>query len=469
MKKKGIVGHLESVNEYEREPIPASKLKGLKSFIGMYAGEHTAGTEFVIGPLFVAHGVTAFDLVFGLLIGNILAVLSWAFMTAPIAVKARLTMYYQLEKIVGRKLVKFYNVVNGIMFTFLAGSMIAVSATAVGIPFGLAMPSLHDMLPNSFGWIVAVFAIGAITTVVAMFGYQQVSKFANVAAPWMILIFFAAAIAVLPDLGVHSVSDFWAVAKEKIWTGEPLAGQSKFTIWHIIFFAWFVNMAMHIGMSDLSIFRYAKKWQYGFSPATGMFIGHYFAWLSSGILYALFLQQSNNSTEFAPGVVAYNAAGIAGAVCVILAGWTTANPTIYRAGLALQSVVPKWKTWKVTLVTGLITTLAACFPALVMKLLDFVAIYGFLLMPMGAVIFIDFYVLEKLGLKSDFAEKTGLNFNHAAGWAWILTLAIGLFLNQAMGMEIFFVGLPGWFIASITYIIASKYYQSKASLKTVQS
>ena len=75
MKKKGIVAHLDSVNEFERQPVPTSKLKGLKSFIGMYAGEHTAGTEFVIGPLFVAHGVTAFDLLAGLLAGNILAVL----------------------------------------------------------------------------------------------------------------------------------------------------------------------------------------------------------------------------------------------------------------------------------------------------------------------------------------------------------------------------------------------------------
>ena len=191
MKKKGIVAQLDSVNEHEREPIPDSKLKGLKSFIGMYAGEHTAGTEFVIGPLFVAHGVTAFDLVIGLLAGNLLAVLSWGFLCAPIAVKARLTMYYQLEKICGSNLVKLYNIVNGVMFCFLAGSMIAVSATAIGIPFGLTMPSLSDMLPNSFGWIVAVFAVGALTTVVAMFGYQQVSRFANVAAPWMILIFFA--------------------------------------------------------------------------------------------------------------------------------------------------------------------------------------------------------------------------------------------------------------------------------------
>ena len=53
-------------NEFERTPIPASELKGNRSFLGMYAGEHTAGTEFVIGPLFVAHGVSAGDLVLGL-------------------------------------------------------------------------------------------------------------------------------------------------------------------------------------------------------------------------------------------------------------------------------------------------------------------------------------------------------------------------------------------------------------------
>ncbi len=42
----------------------------------MYAGEHCAGTELMIGPLFVAAGVSAFDVVFGLLLGNLLAVLS---------------------------------------------------------------------------------------------------------------------------------------------------------------------------------------------------------------------------------------------------------------------------------------------------------------------------------------------------------------------------------------------------------
>jgi len=58
-------------DEFEREPVPKSALLGFKSFVGMYAGEHTAGTELMIGPLFVAAGVSAFDLVVGLIAGNV--------------------------------------------------------------------------------------------------------------------------------------------------------------------------------------------------------------------------------------------------------------------------------------------------------------------------------------------------------------------------------------------------------------
>src|SRR5690606_41425963 len=93
-------------------PTRRSSDLGWKSFLGMYAGEHTAGTEFVIGPLFVVHGVTAFDLVTGFLLGNLMAVLSWAFLCAPIATGTRLTLYKKLEKICGRNLARIYNLVD---------------------------------------------------------------------------------------------------------------------------------------------------------------------------------------------------------------------------------------------------------------------------------------------------------------------------------------------------------------------
>jgi purine-cytosine permease-like protein len=226
-----------------------------------------------------------------------------------------------------------------------------------------------------------------------------------------------------------------------------------------MFFAWFCNMAMHIGMADMSILRYAKKWTAGFASAAGVFVGHFLAWMASGILYAVYLQQ--NAGEFAPGPISFYAAGFAGAACVVIAGWTTANPTIYRAGLAIQAMMPKTTTWKVTLVVGLVTTIAACFPALVMKLLDFVALYGLVLMPMGAIIFADFYLAKKMGFLSNYAEKARSGFNIAAALTWVLTLSVCLGLNIFANVEIFFLGLPGWFIAVLLYVIFSKVLQRR--------
>ena len=61
-----ITERLDALYEFDCEPVTEANLQGIGNFIGMYAGEHVAGTEFVIGPLFVAHGVSAPDLFTGL-------------------------------------------------------------------------------------------------------------------------------------------------------------------------------------------------------------------------------------------------------------------------------------------------------------------------------------------------------------------------------------------------------------------
>ena len=451
--KSSIIKNLDHLYEFDREPVTENKLQGPGNFIGVFAGEHVAGTEFVIGPLFVAHGVTASDLFLGLIAGNLLAVLSWAFICTPIAVKTRLTLYWQLRKIIGPYLTFIYSIVNALMFCFLAGSMISVSATAVGLPFDMKMPGLNDMYPTGISWVVVVFLVGAVVTALAILGFEKLSHFSKICAPRMFLVFIAAAVAVLPKLGCTSLGDFWKIANDRIWTGIPMEGQSKFTFLHVMFFAWFCNMAMHIGMADMSIMRYAKKWQYGFFSAFGMYLGHFTAWICSGILCAA------AAGNVAPGPIAYMGAGFAGAVCVVVAGWTTANPTLYRAGLALQVVTPDWKRWKMTLAAGVITTTAACFPAFIMRLLDFVALYGLILMPMGAVIFADYWILPKIGLKRNFLEFSKGHWSLPAAAAWVVSLAAAFILP----LEIFFKGLPGWFVAVIVYAGLSYLIQRKTN------
>jgi len=442
---------LDDLYDFDRERVAPEKLQGFGKFVGTFAGEHVAGTEFVIGPLFVTHGVTAPDLFLGLLVGNLLAVLSWTFLCAPIGVKVRLTLYWQLRRICGPALTFVYSIINALMFCFLAGAMIAVAATAVGLPFNMPMPGLQDLYPSSFLWVLVVFLVGGAVTGLAILGFERLAHFARICAPWMFLVFVAAAVAVLPRLGCRSLGDFWEVANTRIWTGVPLAGQAKFTFWHVTFFAWFCNMAMHIGMADLSLFRYARRWTYGFASGFGMFLGHYVAWISSGILCAA------ADVTVAPGPIAYMGAGVAGAVCVVIAGWTTANPTLYRAGLALQAASPNWRRWKVTLGAGLITTLAACFPALVMRLLEFVALYGLILMPLGAVILADFWILPRLGLQPNFASRRHSRAYWPAALTWIFTLVLAL----GLPLEIYFKGLPGWIAAVLLYTGMSAVAQNK--------
>lgn len=453
-------------SEFEREPVPDSALLGFKSFVGMYAGEHCAGTELMIGPLFVASGVGAFDLIVGLLVGNLLAVLSWTLLTAPIATSVRLTLYYQLEKICGRQLVTLYNLANGVMFCFLAGSMITVSATALGVWIHFPMPGLRDVMPNSIGWILAAGVVGAVISIVAAYGYETVAKFANIASPWMVLVFLAFGIVGLKQFAtasgteIHSVGDLWALAESTIWKGgPPLENQTKFTFWHVMFFAWFCNMAMHIGMADLSVLRFARKSWYGVASAAGMYVGHFMAWISASILYAYQLHRDPTHTDVLPGPMAYEAAGVAGLICVIIAGWTTANPTIYRAGLAFQAIVPRRSRFAVTLFTGGVATIAGIFPGIAMKLLDFVAIYGLVLMPIGAIILVDHYFFRPLGLIPSFAERQGIGFNWAAGITWFLTMGICVLLVLRGGVQVFFVSLPGWFVAVVLYLALSTWYQ----------
>ncbi|WP_149277030.1 purine-cytosine permease family protein [Pareuzebyella sediminis] len=454
--------------EFERQPVPKSNLKSWKSFLGMYAGEHAAGTEFVIGPLFLTTGVSAFDLIIGLLLGNLMAVFSWRFLTSEIAVQRRLTLYYHLEKICGKKLVIGYNLANGILFCFLAGAMITVSATAVGIPFDMEMPKLTDTMPNGMTWVIIVLVIGAVISLIASKGYDMVSKAANWMSPVIVLAFLACGIVALQQLGVHSFSDLWEIWGEG---GDPFPGQIKYTFWHIFFWSWFANAAMHIGMSDLSVFRFAQKPSAGWTTAAGMYVGHYMAWIAAALLYAVYVRTpeaqallaQGEAPTVAPGPLAHSAIGIFGIIAVVLAGWTTANPTIYRAGLAFQAVMPKTSTFWVTLLAGSIATIAGLFPAFAMKLLDFVALYGFILAPVGAIIVFEHFFHRQAGIVQNYAEVAHLKFNRSVLFAWAISFGLFYFISLQFDIFLSFVTLPAWLLCGILFLIFSKRQQKSLS------
>jgi NCS1 family nucleobase:cation symporter-1 len=441
----------QSGGEFEREPVPEKAHKGAGAFWGMYAGEHTAGTEFMLGPLFVSWGVGAFDLLVGLLVGNLLAVLSWRFVTAPIATKYRLTLYYQLERICGRDLVVLYNLANGVLFCFLAGAMVTVSATAIGAALpNINMPTFQDTMPTGLAWCVAVVILGAMMTFVAIKGYGVVARVGQLASPWMFLIFLACGIVMLGRLGSVNLMELLTPAE---------GTQAKIGFWGVVFFSWFCNAAMHIGMSDLSVLRFARKPSYGWASSAGMFLGHYVAWICAALLLVYWVRAKGASPVdgVPPGPMVWDAVGWTGLICVIIAGWTTANPTLYRAGLAFQGLYPKMSRATATLIAGSLCTLAGMFPAVAMRLLDFVGLYGTTLAPVGAVILAEVYLAKRFGLTNDWAVTTGRSFNLAVLLAWAIPLAVFYYLYFA-GTVSFpsYMTLPVYIATGVLYLVLAK-------------
>lgn len=448
-------------SEFEREPVPEHALLGQSKFWGMYAGEHAAGTEFMIGPLFLAAGASLQNLILGLLLGNILAVLTWRFLVTPIAIAKRMTLYYQLERIAGGTLAKFYNVINGVLFCFLAGAMITVSASAVGIPFEInyAVPeSTFGLGAPSFTMLVVL--VGIVIAIVAAAGYTTVARFSNLAAPWMIGIFAACGIVSMAQMGA---TDWASISEGKFWSDaidfvQEKEGAQQFGFWQIVIFAWLCNGAMHFGMADLSIFRFAKSPNAGWAPSIGMFLGHYMAWIAAALLLAAQIKLSQDHTAN-PGALAWGALGWTGILCVVIAGWTTANPTIYRAGLAFQGVVPKSSRTVMTLVAGAVATVAGAFPNLSAQLLNFVGTYGTVLGPMGAVIVVDYWLMKKFGLQDEHAHREGQSINIAVLVAWLLPVAVGLYLIFWQGIFAAYAVIPCWMACGVIYLVLSKMTQ----------
>lgn len=461
-----ISDRLDRLHEFEREPVPDAGLQGGWRFAGMYAGEHVAATEFVIGALFVSWGASTADVLYGLLLGNLLAVLSWALVTAPIATSTRLTLYWYLRKIVGPGVTAVYNVLNAVLYCILAGAMITVAASAVRIAFGIEAQT--GWMPTDPGFVLVVLGIGAVVTVLAIWGFDRLSQFATLCSPWLIVMFVVGALLTLPALvtaaglpGVGGVGDLRRVADELIWTGVAEGGGPPVGFWQIAALAWICNIAMHLGLSDMAILRYARRASYGLNSAFGMFLGHYLAWMCAGVMGAAAAHALRTPLgSLDSGAVALHAIGISGAIAVVIAGWTTSNPTLYRAGLALQAVTPGWPRWKITLVAGIVTTAVACFPFVFRQLLGFVAIYGIVLAPIGGIVTAEHFLFPRLGLTRFWIGDRPRNGPAIAVW---LTASGGAFVLWHQGaVNEFFLGVPAWLVSGVLYTIVAAFAGARA-------
>ena len=446
----------------EQLPVGEHELHGPGHFAGLYASENVAGTEFVFGATFVILGASMVNTLIGLAVGNLLAVLSYRFLAAPMAVRTRMSVYTYLERVAGGLTSKVYNGLNALVFAIISAAMITVSATAFSII--LDFPAQTKAYPTSLGFIVLAVVFGSVVVLVAAFGFNALAEFASICGPWLMIMFATGGIALLPAVAnnatgstvLNGLGEFVQIGGDRIFTGKTPSGGAGITLLGIIGYSWAANSFAHTGLIDMSLFRYAKKGWYGYMSAAGMFLGHTMAWISAGFMGAAAAAiVSTSITDISPGTVAFQALGYAGLATVVVGGWTTANANLYRSGLGGQSVFPSLSRQRVTLIIGVIVVFASLFPFIYRGYLNLVTYAGILLVPIGGILIAEHYLLPRLGMTKFWARYKGVR-NTPALLAWAITLAL-VAAAVALGlMPVYFGFVPAFVLSGVLYVLFAK-------------
>lgn len=469
MKETTTFQQFEHINE-EQLPVPKHKLHDWRHFAGLYAAEHVAATEFVIGATFVALGATTADIILGLLIGNILAILSWTLITTPIAVDTRLSLYTYLNKIAGNSMSKMYDWANVLIFTVISAAMVTVSATAVRFAFDI--PAQLNWYPTNFWFVLIVLVVGAFVVFVAIYGFDAVSEFSGICAPWLFVMFASGAIVLLPALSLDVLgqtlpgawSDLIHIGNQSIWTGVNSEGQPGIGLIEVIGFGWAANTITHFGLIDMALLRFAKKKSYGLATSTGMLFGHYIAWIAAGIMgagTAVILGKA--IVELDPGDVAYYALGLSGFVIVIVAGWTTAITNLYRAGLAAQAIFVDTSRRKTTMAVGIVMVVIGCFPFVFSQILPLLTYAGLIVVPVGAIVFAEHQIFPKIGYTRYWSRYQNYIHKWPAVLSWSLGLIFGFGLNMMDVMSFYYLFIPTWFFTILVYTVLAGRYGARQS------
>lgn len=446
------------------QPISEKRLSGVSDFLGLYGGEHIAATEFVFGATMVTWGCSAKMILLGLFIGNVLATLSFTFTCALMATKTRLTLYSYLKKILGPYAQKFYTVVWALASTLLAASGISVSGSALKEIVGIGVQ--QEWYPTSIGFVLIVILLGIIVTVVAANGFEACAKFGSTCVPWMVLIFFIGALVSLPQLAnatgisITSLADVWSLFDCNVGIKSGMASED-FGLVHIICFAWANNLAWHIGLNDMGLFRFAKNYKYGYISAVGMFIGHFFAWTMAafmGTTAASVLKIT--MAQLDPGVTTNTVLGATGLCAVIVAGWTTANPTIYRCALSINSFLPKLTHKQSTYIVGSLMTVLACFP--IVQNIPYIALLlCWATVAVGAMCIAEEFLFPKIGYTKYWSMYKEQNINIPAMVTWGISILFVVTMLKTELLNRYFIFMPTWILAIVLYTVLAGIFGAK--------
>jgi NCS1 family nucleobase:cation symporter-1 len=129
-------------------------------------------------------------------------------------------------------------------------------------------------------------------------------------------------------------------------------------------------------------------------------------------------------------------------------------------------MIPGLSRTSATLLAGALCIAAGIFPAFAMNLLSFVGLYGTVLAPVGAIIVVDHFLADRVGIERDPAAHHGWNFNWNVLIAWLVPVAVALYAYRFHGVFASYLPLPCAIACGLLYILLSKWSGRPAAVQS---
>ncbi|WP_432363377.1 NCS1 family transporter [Sporosarcina sp. UB5] len=325
----------------------------------------------------------------------------------------------------------------------------------------LAINGILNLLFDFNNWFLCFLVFAALQLYNTSRGIKAIERFADFAAPVIILISCWMYIT-LADQATVQGKDVWA------WVESPTTGVAAFTAFMVVMMA---NMGfwatLAADMPTLSRFFKAPKNE-----------RNWFKRNKTQLVGSLIVMPITNTFIVTIGAVAYMATASADPInalqhsasgiilgilllMIVLAQWSTnTSANVIPAATIFSNIGgPKVPFWAAVIIAGIVGVLAQPW-SLFGVLVDALLIIGGILTAIVGILFADYYLIRKRRVNvKDLYELDGQykymnGFNMAGLFAWIIGGAIA-------NMFPTYSSLVGFFVGAIVYYVLAKYWWFK--------
>ncbi|MCP3026574.1 NCS1 family transporter [Halobacillus sp. A5] len=433
-------------------PIPHRERKiSTLGFSFMWVGMAVVLAAFAIGGAGV-QSISLMSVVLGTLVGTILIGLAIT-MTADIGIEHGISFPVYMRAPFGTLGTHFPSVVRGVAASMWFGINTYFGSTA--------MNGILNILFGFDSWITCYIIFALFQLLNTAMGIKAVEKFADLAAPVIILIgiwmYYT-----LSNTASEAGRDIWS------WVESPVTGGAAFTAFVVVVvgnMGYWATLAADVS----SISRFIKAPQFErswFKRNKGAMVGSLIALpLTQTFIVVLGAVSYIAVSNYDPVVALQESAGglVLGILLlmIVLAQWSTnVSANIVPAATIFSNVGgPKLPFWAGVFIAGLVGTVIqpwSVFNFLIPVLLIAAAILSVIV----GIIFADYYLLRKRRMNVyDLYKKEGqFSYRGGVNWAGILSWVIGSVAAYTFSNYSFFVGFA---VGALSYFVLAKYWYFK--------